>query len=169
VPVGDVNSSARGSGARFNDGKPELHLIPLNITACLFALVQHTDYRAPSSHPANRVQQALFHLSLWQDDQATMHLYDALMCLDDPLRQAADVFSYGAKKYAAWNWCKGMAWSIPVSCALRHALAVIEGEIDDPESQHSHEGHLACNLIMLIHFDRTFPEGNDIAGVLNFQ
>ena len=29
MPVGDVDSDAKGSGARFNDGKPAFDLVPL--------------------------------------------------------------------------------------------------------------------------------------------
>ena len=158
MPVGDINSSAVGSGARYNDGKPDLALIPVDIARDVLL-------RTPNviaAEPVARVTEALFHLSRWQQTCATEHLYDALAELDDPLVNAARVFSYGAKKYATWNWCKGMMWSIPVACAMRHAKAVIDGELHDPESGETHEGHLACNLIMLIFYSKHFRAGDDI-------
>lgn len=63
----------------------------------------------------------------------------------------------------AWNWVKGMAWSIPIACALRHAHALyVEGELLDPESGLPHIGHILCNLIMIEYYLNNYPEGNDL-------
>jgi hypothetical protein len=106
--AGDATSSERGSGARFNAGKPPMELIP---------------YRA--------------------------------------LYPAAEVFGYGAKKYASWNWAKGMAWSIPLACMQRHLAAIQSGEMNDPESGLPHIGHVLCNALMLSHFMEFCPDMND--------
>lgn len=106
--VGDVNSQSRGSGARYNGGKPDLSLIPLSTLA-----------------------------------------------------DEARVWMYGRQKYAAWNWAKGMDWSIPYACLLRHLGAWQSGEDNDPESGLPHLAHAACNLRMLILFAQTYPEGDD--------
>lgn len=108
MTVGDIESNARGSGARFNAGKPAMELIPL-----------------------------------------------------DGLESAARVFEYGTKKYAPWNWAKGMPWSVVVGCMMRHLAAMQRGEDVDPESGLPHVGHLMCNALMLATFRETFPEGND--------
>jgi hypothetical protein len=108
MTVGDIESNLRGSGARFNAGKPAMELIPLG-----------------------------------------------------GLEPAARVFEYGAKKYAAWNWAKGMPWSVVVGCMMRHLAAMQRGEDLDPESGLPHVGHLLCNALMLATFRETFPEGND--------
>ena len=71
------------------------------------------------------------------------------------------VWAYGANKYAAWNWAKGMAWSVPYECMLRHLAAWYRGEDIDPESGESHLGHIMCNILMLEHFKTAFPEGDD--------
>lgn len=71
------------------------------------------------------------------------------------------VFDYGRKKYAEWNWAKGMAWSIPLACAVRHLLAILRGEENDPESGLPHRGHVACNLVMLAQYEATYHEGDD--------
>lgn len=160
MSVGDVTSSARGSGARFNDGKPDLSLIPISIIAEYLA-----GKNCALPHPELRVVLAMCCLADWQEYGDTRYLYAALNELKDPLVAAAHVFEYGAKKYAAWNWAKGMPWSVPVACAGRHALAVINGELNDVESGRPHEGHMACNIIMLAHFARYFPEGNDICQI----
>lgn len=107
--VGDVNSTERGSGARFNAGKPKMHLLP-------------------------------------------MHL----------LVSTVRVLEYGAEKYAAWNWAKGMDWSIPLDCMTRHMMALQRGEMHDAESGQPHWAHIICNAIMLEHFYHTYPEGNDL-------
>lgn len=108
MAVGDVQSETRGTGARFNDGKVPLDLIPLS------ALID-----------------------------------------------CARVFDYGRRKYAAWNWAKGMDWSVPYGCLLRHMAAWFDGEDNDPESGLPHIGHAMCNLVMLATFTRTFREGDD--------
>jgi hypothetical protein len=78
-------------------------------------------------------------------------------------QDCARVFSYGAKKYAAWNWAKGMAWSIPLACAARHTLKVIQdNQMADDESGLPHAGHIACNVIMLLQYQHTYPEGNGL-------
>jgi len=106
--IGDVNSTERGSGARYNNNKPDLSLIPL-------------------------------------------------CTLEDEAR----VWMYGKQKYAAWNWAKGMDWSIPLACALRHLAAWQRGEENDPESGLPHIAHAMCNLRMITLYSKTYPEGDD--------
>lgn len=77
------------------------------------------------------------------------------------LEDCARVFGYGREKYAAWNWAKGMDWSVAYACLLRHMSAWFNGEDNDPESGLPHLGHAMCNLVMLSTFARTYPEGDD--------
>lgn len=107
MPIGDINSQEKGSGARYNDGKADFSLLPL-------------------------------------------------VTLQDELR----VWEYGKKKYAAWNWAKGMDWEIPFACAMRHLMAWQAGEDLDPESGQPHLAHAMCNLRMLTLYATTFPEGD---------
>ena len=106
--VGDLLSQEKGSGARFNAGKPDFALIP--------------------------------------------------MCT---LEDEARVWEYGRAKYAAWNWTKGMAWSIPFACAMRHMAAWQRGEECDPESGLPHLAHAMCNLRMLTLYAQTYQVGDD--------
>lgn len=106
--VGDLLSQEKGSGARFNAGKPDFSLIP--------------------------------------------------MCT---LEDEARVWEYGRAKYAAWNWTKGMAWSIPFACAMRHMAAWQRGEECDPESGLPHLAHAMCNLRMLTLYTQTYQVGDD--------
>ncbi len=73
----------------------------------------------------------------------------------------ARVWEYGRRKYAAWNWAKGMAWSIPLACLLRHLAAWQRGEENDAESGLPHLAHAMCNLRMLVLYSKTFTAGDD--------
>jgi hypothetical protein len=108
MSIGDVNSNEKGSGARYNGGKPDFSLLPMNT-------------------------------------------------LEDEVR----VWMYGAQKYASWNWAKGMPWSVPFACLMRHMAAWQRGEENDPESGLPHLAHAMCNLRMLTLYAKTYQEGDD--------
>lgn len=108
MAIGDVTSDEKGSGARFNDGKPDFSLLPL-------------------------------------------------CTLEDEVR----VWMYGKNKYSAWNWAKGMPWSVPLACALRHLAAWQRGEENDQESGLPHLAHAMCNLRMLTLYAKNYKEGDD--------
>lgn len=160
MTVGDIHSNDRGSGARYNSGKPDLSLIPLRILVNSLSI--HYDSWTPEQFAAYR---CLTYLADWQERRSRanlMHAWDALG--PEAVAECARVFAYGALKYAAWNWSKGMAWSIPLACAARHILwGILAGEHDDPESGLPHRGHVACNLAMLMTYERTYREGDDRA------
>jgi hypothetical protein len=108
MAVGDINSNAVGSGARYNDGKVPYELVPTHL-----------------------------------------------------LENTAKVFGYGMRKYAAWNWAKGMKYSVVIGCIKRHLAAIERGEDLDPESGLPHTGHIGCNLMMLEHYMKMYPELDD--------
>lgn len=56
----------------------------------------------------------------------------------------ARVLAFGAEKYAAHNWRKGMRWSRLGDAAMRHLLAWLDGEDNDPETGLPHLAHLRC-------------------------
>jgi len=156
--VGDINSAAKGSGARYNAGKVALELIPLRLLA-----KSYTSF-VGSVGDAGAAVRALDHLGRWQETGDAAHLYSALreLGLDEGWRECAAAFDYGRRKYAEWNWAKGMAWSVPLACAARHLLALIQGkEHLDTESGVHHRGHVFCNVVMLLQYSRTYPEGDD--------
>lgn len=154
--IGDVTSDAKGSGARYNNGKPDLSLIPLTMVAGFFM-----DEEKPSLATG-----ALEQLGLFQATHDTKYLFRVLEILGaDGWEECAHVFTYGKRKYAAWNWAKGMPWSVPVACAARHLLAMIACEHLDRESQLPHRGHVFCNVVMLLQYTKTFAEGNDLPPV----
>ena len=157
--IGDINSNALGSGARYNAGKPALDLIPAKVIAETLSLFCSTVNDKPWLT-------ALTAIGRFQMREADVEgLYDALAFLGNPAdvwRECAAVFDYGRNKYAAWNWAKGMPWSVPIGCAMRHILfGPLAGEELDSESGLSHRGHVACNLVMLIYYFDHYPEGDD--------
>ena len=78
---------------------------------------------------------------------------------------AARVFKHVTKRkdkpYPLWNWVKGMPWSVPYACMIRHLDAWYRGETNDPETEENHLHHVLCNLLMLIHYEDAFAEGDD--------
>ncbi|MBS4049392.1 MAG: hypothetical protein KG075_23810 [Alphaproteobacteria bacterium] len=149
--VGDVTSDARGSGARFNTGKPPMELIPVSVIAAA---------ERERGVPARWAVHVLDLLGQWQAGTRSAAQVLAEMPVD-VWTDCALIFDYGRKKYAEWNWAKGMAWSVPTACAVRHLLAILRGEQNDPESGLPHRGHVACNLVMLALFETTYREGDD--------
>ena len=71
------------------------------------------------------------------------------------LTEVAHVWTFGKKKYSAWNWKNGFIWSRPYAAALRHIYAWARGEDLDPETGLPHLAHAICCLQMLIEFGHT--------------
>jgi len=152
MTVGDINSTEKGSGARFNTGKPDMSLIPLEILAGSYVY---------SWENSSDLDKAVGLVGVFQMGGESLYLYEALDHLKDHFPDCAKVFEYGKKKYAAWNWAKGMAWSIPIACIGRHYLAIKNGQEIDEESGHSHIGHILCNIVMLCWYFEHYEEGDD--------
>lgn len=66
--------------------------------------------------------------------------------------QIVEVLEFGAKKYSAWNWTKGLSWSECFESMQRHLVAWYSGEDKDPETGLSHMAHVLCNAMFLMHF-----------------
>lgn len=107
--TGDINSNAKGSGARANGGKVSLSLLPFHLMAGM-----------------------------------------------------ARVLMAGTLKYKAWNWTKGMKWSVCMDCLLRHLFKWwYTGEECDPETGEHHLDHVLSNVLFLKHYLKAYPEGDD--------
>ena len=71
------------------------------------------------------------------------------------------VLEFGAKKYEAFNWMKGMS-VIEISESLkRHLDSFMEGEDNDQESGISHIGHIMCNALFLSWMMENRPDKDD--------
>ena len=158
MTIGDVNSDEKGSGARYNDGKPPMELVPLRLVANSF--LESVGIAGASEQFSGDVE-ALCSVGRFQEGGDADDLLAAIYHLGYPWIECAEVFGYGRKKYASWNWAKGMDWSVPLGCIGRHWLKMINGEDLDSESGLSHRGHILCNIVMLLTFIDTYPEGDD--------
>ena len=152
MAVGDINSNTKGSGARANEGKTAYDLIPVSVLRNAW----RTD--TARSVDCDVIMDVMYALDKWQqgNDQAL-----SIFLEDQDLDGAVAVFAYGAKKYAAWNWAKGMQWSVPLGCALRHIRSVLDGQFIDDESGEPHMDHVLCNIIMLQYFLSNYTDGDD--------
>lgn len=74
----------------------------------------------------------------------------------------ASVFDFGATKYGKDNFRYGLHHSRCINAAMRHLLAIADGEELDPESGLPHVYHASCSLAMYDYMRLHFPELNDI-------
>lgn len=75
--------------------------------------------------------------------------------------ELAKVLTFGAQKYAAWNWSKGMKWSRVIGSLKRHLNAIERGEDYDKETGCLHSAHVMCNAMFLTDYYKIYPEGDD--------
>ena len=77
----------------------------------------------------------------------------------------AQVLTFGAKKYEAYNWQKADDEDIEriKGAMLRHQMAYMGGEKVDPETGLNHMYHISCNAMFLAYFDRHHKEHLDQA------
>lgn len=90
-------------------------------------------------------------------DKPRMDLLDA-----DALEGLAKVLTFGAKKYAAHNWRKGISNSRLVAALLRHVFAIVRGEYVDKESGLPHIDHVGCCWMFLSFNMKNRPDLNDL-------
>jgi Domain of unknown function (DUF5664) len=76
----------------------------------------------------------------------------------DSLVEIARVLEFGATKYSAGNYMKGLDIRRLISACLRHIMQFNNGENIDMESGHTHLGHAACNLMFAIWMMKNKPE-----------
>lgn len=72
-----------------------------------------------------------------------------------PFQEITDAYTrvaeFGAKKYAPWNWSKGIARVQLCGSLLRHIFLYIRGEDNDKDSKLSHTDHILWNAVALCH------------------
>ena len=148
--VGDIDSKDSGSGARYNAGKDPLDLIPVRV----WGLVWRNSLTVPE-------RSALHSISQFQEgnDGALDGFFQQVSQKD--MDVCAKVFMYGSDKYKEWNWAKGMQWSVPTGCILRHFRAIVSGEEIDRESRLPHLGHILSNMVMLSWYSTHYKEGDN--------
>lgn len=79
------------------------------------------------------------------------------------LEEIAKGFTFGAKKYDAFNYVSGdgLAYSRIYGALLRHLSAWYRGEELDPESGLPHLTHAGCCLMMLMETIQAHPDNDD--------
>ncbi|KKN76140.1 hypothetical protein LCGC14_0373350 [marine sediment metagenome] len=159
--VGDLDSDDVGTGARIGAGKLPVELIPVRCWVAVFR--QAGRNRGEWDWSDATLNFCMSALAGFQEGGITGK--ELLESVPHPwFDEAVEVLAYAIRDggYREWNWLKGMPWSVPLGCAIRHAKAhILDGECSDKESGLSHIGHFVCNLIMLATFYDTYPEGND--------
>jgi hypothetical protein len=66
------------------------------------------------------------------------------------LTKIAEVFTYGANKYEAWNWAKGLEYSRLYGALQRHLNDWYMSDSNDKETNKSHLAHAGCCIMMLL-------------------
>ena len=82
----------------------------------------------------------------------------------DALEETAKVLAFGANKYEAHNWAKGIKYSRVFSALLRHLWAFWRREKLDKETGIHHLAHAMCCLMFLLHYEmnrRTYINFDD--------
>lgn len=83
----------------------------------------------------------------------------------DALEAVAQVYTFGAEKYAARNWELGMDWGRVYAAGQRHQHAFWRGENTDQETGYLHTAHMAFAALTLTAFQLR-GIGNDSRGPL---
>lgn len=79
----------------------------------------------------------------------------------EAITQLGNVLSYGAKKYAPQNWREGIAFTRVISAAMRHLVAISDGEDIDKESGLKHAAQVMANMAFLLEYYNTKPHLDD--------
>jgi hypothetical protein len=89
--------------------------------------------------------------ALKYDAEKTRHELLSDLAIDELAR----VLTFGAKKYAADNWRKGMEWRRLIGAARRHISEFSKGIDLDPETGLSHLAHAMCCLMFAEEYRQT--------------
>lgn len=143
-------------------------LKPKSLSSGLGAQICHCDYLIQVDNPSPKIISIPEKRDALQDAAKATHglRYDDgkprmdLLC-PYAMEGIAMVMMKGAEKYAAWNWAKGMAWSKPVACMLRHIFKFMAGEDIDKESGLPHVDHVATNAMFLCRYFRQYKNLDD--------
>lgn len=68
--------------------------------------------------------------------------------------QIIKVLMFGATKYDAWNWSKGIKFTRLFAALMRHMWAWYRGETNDPETGLNHLAHAGCCLMFLLSYSQ---------------
>lgn len=82
-----------------------------------------------------------------------------------PLSKVAEVYTIGAKKYADWNWSKGMKWHRIFRAIMSHLWAFWwKRESIDPDNGQHHLAAAVFGCLTLMDYEVHHPELDDREG-----
>jgi len=163
VAVGDLTSQEKGTTARKNSGKTQWHHVDLlNMHKCLLDSGSYSGTGA--SEVECRALGVLWALGKYQRTHDPFYLRDEIGMLYPYLIESTEVWTKGAEKYVTYNYMKGGQWTMALDSCCRHLLdgILLGGEEYDQETGNHHFAHAVCNLQMLLLWEDTYPEGNDL-------
>lgn len=78
-----------------------------------------------------------------------------------PLREVANLYAMGAKKYSDRNWEKGIKWTRIYDAMNRHMTSWWAGETHDQVDRQHHLASVIWCALTLMEYERTHPEFDD--------
>lgn len=178
VMTGDVVGPAPTGGVKHDGGKLPWHLLPWdavaemvgikrivggdeNDDATMFSEAQDNLTSWFHGEPREQLAHALLTTLEWLSDRDMTEIRDdgdefAVEFSDlpwDAIEQVVRVMQFGAQKYAARNWERGLEHSRTFAAAQRHLIAFHRGERLDPETQLDHRAHAACEMLFALAFE----------------
>ena len=161
---GDLDSSAKGTGARYNKNKTPYEYLPLSrLQEWLDSMTRSRAFVVDEQDRYVRLFDALTAWHSGHDEFLDTALWLTLGVHSiESFAEAAHVFkdvtTRAVNPYKLWNWRKGMPWLVPFGCAMRHLLKMMADYEFDDETGRSHMAHLQCNLIMLLEYRETMRD-----------
>jgi hypothetical protein len=92
----------------------------------------------------------------FDNGKAPLHLLN-----QEALLLTAQVFGFGAKKYAKHNWRKGINLTRILDSVMRHCIELQLGNDIDEESGLPHAAHAIAGLMMFMGINKDSPEFDD--------
>ena len=143
----NITEIPRGA-VRFDSGKPELrHIHPV---AWHLTLQSNKTKLSPTIIALNYAMDQYYYYGVNHLDTAWANVGT------EDLDNMTKVLEFGAKKYAALNYAKGMNYSRVIDSFRRHINKIIKGEKVDQESGIDHMGHIMCNFMFILTYAKEF-------------
>ena len=144
----------KSTAIKLDTGKRKLSLIHPSVLVCMLTAKTKRD---------ERIKDAIYNLGLAAHPVEkgdfvayTLQALADVVCYLESEKVALEMMTlameYGANKpeYGRNNWKKGMEWSRLVDAAMRHGLAILEGEETDQDSGNPHVAHMLASIHMLL-------------------
>ena len=151
-----VTPAPVAEGKKFDSGKSRMSLVPKGVVNALLRIDRENEGGPEGLDTYDMLRDLCDELIDGEYDQA-LYLCLRIVCngaaLTGPLAgldAVIEILEFGAKKYDENNW---MLLTDPKNryenAAWRHLLAMVRGQVDDPETGKAHAAHLGCNLVFL--------------------